>query len=292
MKYNLLHKTKYTYTNEVKGYHGLACIMPRTDENQSCQSNVITILPKPDELVMRTDMWGNKLHYFSINSPHKELEIRSESFIIKKSYDQIKIKPSLTYGEALEILKTSVPIKAEVWPFLIQSPKISWSKNIEKYAAPSFQLETPLYNCIENLSSRIFHDFEFNAKFSDVNTPIEKVLKERKGVCQDFSHLAIACIRSMGIPARYISGYIETLPPPGKVKLQGSDASHAWFSANIPNVGWFEFDPTNNMVPGDQHIKTAYGRDYSDVVPVKGVMFTAGGHKLKVEVDLNRIIEN
>jgi transglutaminase-like putative cysteine protease len=136
------------------------------------------------------------------------------------------------------------------------------------------------------LCHKIYKEFKFVSNATSIYTPIKTVLKERRGVCQDFSHLAISCLRSLGLAARYVSGYIETLPPPGQQKLQGSDASHAWISVYIPEMGWCEFDPTNDMVPQERHIITAYGRDYSDVAPLKGVIFSSGGHQLSVSVDV------
>jgi transglutaminase-like putative cysteine protease len=143
-----------------------------------------------------------------------------------------------------------------------------------------------LYKCIEALCRKIYSEFDFVPDFTTVHTPIKDVLAAKKGVCQDFSHLAIACIRSFGFAARYVSGYLETLPPPGRPKLQGSDASHAWISVYIPDYGWCDFDPTNNIIPGERHIVTAWGRDYSDVPPLKGIIFSYGKHTLSVEVDV------
>ena len=135
----------------------------------------------------------------------------------------------------------------------------------------------------------IFNSLEFKPGFTTVNTPVESVLKSRKGVCQDFAHLMIACLRNLGLPARYVSGYIETLPPPGKVKLVGSDASHAWVAVFFPDIGWVEFDPTNNLLPSYKHITVAFGRDYFDVAPIKGIIFSSGKQDIVVKVDVNRV---
>jgi transglutaminase-like putative cysteine protease len=135
---------------------------------------------------------------------------------------------------------------------------------------------------------RIFNDFTFKPGFTTVSTPLSEVLKHRRGVCQDFAHLAIGCLRSLGLAARYVSGYIETLPPPGQVRLHGADVSHAWFSVFAPGLGWFDFDPTNNLIPRDRHIITAWGRDFSDVTPLKGIIFSGGSHRLIVSVDVER----
>ena len=146
-----------------------------------------------------------------------------------------------------------------------------------------------MFDATKELMQRIYHDFKFKPGFTTVATPLAEVMKERKGVCQDFAHFAIACLRSIGLPARYVSGYIETTPPPGVEKLTGVDASHAWFALYIPNVGWLDFDPTNNQVPGLQHITIGWGRDYADIAPLKGVILSSGPHKLDVTVDVKRV---
>ncbi|MEN9849778.1 MAG: hypothetical protein RL368_2518, partial [Pseudomonadota bacterium] len=139
-----------------------------------------------------------------------------------------------------------------------------------------------------DLMRRIFTEFTYDPHFTTIITPLSDVLLHRRGVCQDFAHLMIACLRSLGLAARYVSGYLETLPPPGQVKLQGSDASHAWLAVYVPGRGWIDFDPTNNQIPTNQHITTAWGRDYSDVTPLKGIIFGGGEHLLSVSVDVNR----
>ena len=139
-----------------------------------------------------------------------------------------------------------------------------------------------------DLTQRIYQDFEYNPEATDVSTPLEEVMLNREGVCQDFAHVAIACVRSMGLPARYVSGYIETTPPEGSEKLVGADASHAWFSVYAPQLGWLDYDPTNNMMLGEQHICLAQGRDFGDVTPLKGVVYGGGEHVLDVAVDVRR----
>jgi len=160
---------------------------------------------------------------------------------------------------------------------------------LAEYAAPSFQPDRPLVDVVTDLMQRIYHDFIYDPTFTTIATPLSEVLTHRRGVCQDFAHLAIGCLRSFGIPARYISGYMETVPAPGKPRLVGADASHAWFAVYVPDVGWLDFDPTNNKIPHDQHITLAWGRDYADVTPLKGIAFGGGQHTLSVSVDVMRI---
>ncbi len=160
---------------------------------------------------------------------------------------------------------------------------------IVDYARQSFLPGRTMFEATYSLMQRIYHEFEFKPGFTTISTPLSAVMKAGKGVCQDFAHLAIACIRSLGLPARYISGYLETLPPPGKEKLSGADASHAWFSVFMPGQGWVDFDPTNNQLPGQQHITCCWGRDYADITPLKGVIINSGSHSLAVSVDVKRI---
>ena len=154
------------------------------------------------------------------------------------------------------------------------------------YARPSFPAGRATIDAVYDLMQRIFREFKYDPEFSTIATPLKDVLEHRSGVCQDFAHLAIGCMRSMGLAARYVSGYIETEPPPGKERLVGADASHAWFSAYLPEHGWLDFDPTNNQLPGDRYITVAWGRDFTDVTPLKGVAFGSGEHELKVSVDV------
>lgn len=286
MKYKLKHRTRYQYHNLVNSYHSIACLQPINNQSQHCESFDLVILPSPAEIIKRIDYFGNTTHYFSISTVHKELMVEATSIV--ESFP--KIIPTQNIGitckESHAFFEQNPAIKNTIWQYFIKSHFVEWDTEIKNFAQPSFTDDAPLYECVRDLCHRIFTEFEFNSNYTDVNTPIKVVLEERKGVCQDFSHLAIACIRSMGFAARYVSGYLETQPPKGKPKLQGSDASHAWISVYIPNIGWCEFDPTNDMIPQERHIITAYGRDYSDVAPLKGIIFSSGGHRLSVEVDV------
>jgi len=286
MKYKLTHLTKYTYQNPVNTYHSMVRLQPLTFVGQVCHQFALRITPTPDELVTRTDFFGNIQHFFSIDVSHLELKVIAESIVEVLPKIAIDTASSMTCQEAQFYLRNTRNAKIELLQYLLSSPFIQWDEDIKNFAEDCFIKTLPLYDCVRNLCHKIFSQFDFDSNFTTINTPLKTVLKERKGVCQDFSHLSIACLRSMGFPARYVSGYLETLPPPGKKKLQGSDASHAWISVYIPNMGWCEFDPTNDMIPQERHIVTAYGRDYSDVAPLKGIIFSSGRHTLSVEVDV------
>lgn len=285
MKYNLTHQTTYKYLDPVNSYHSLVCLKPQTIPSQLCHSFSLKISPKPAEIVERTDFFGNNIHYFSIQSAHQELIVKTESKV-ETFAKIINTEASVSCKEAREKVKNTSSLKIELLQYLLPSPFIYWDEEIQAFAQDCFPDERSLYESVKALCHKIFTQFSFVSNFTNINTPIKTVLKERKGVCQDFSHLAIACLRSLGFSARYVSGYLETLPPPGKKKLQGSDASHAWISVFIPNIGWCEFDPTNDLVPQERHIITAYGRDYSDVPPLKGIIFSSGKHTLSVSVDV------
>jgi transglutaminase-like putative cysteine protease len=285
MKYKLKHQTLYTYVNEVHNYQSILCLQPRNSANQTCKNFKLVIEPKPSKVNSRTDYFGNVQHYFSLHESHKSLKVTVSSDIEVLNNTDQKINP-ITCEEARQRFTSDNNLKIKVLQYQLPSPFITWDEDIKDFASTCLLPDVSLFESVLALNKKIFTEFKFKSGSTNVNTPLKTILKERKGVCQDFSHLAIASLRSLGIPARYVSGYIETLPPIGKVKLEGSDASHAWISVYIPEMGWCEFDPTNNMIPQQRHIVTAYGRDFADISPMKGIIFSSGDHKVKVEVDV------
>ena len=198
----------------------------------------------------------------------------------------------MTWEQARDYLQNTAGDEQviEARQFVAESPFVEFSPEVVEYGAASLAPDRPLLDAVEDLMGRIHNDFTYDPQFSDIATPLSDVLEHRKGVCQDFAHLAIACLRSQGLAARYVSGYLETLPPAGQKRLVGADESHAWFSVFVPYRGWVDFDPTNDQIPSDQHIIAAWGRDYADVAPLKGVLFGGGEeHALEVSVDVERI---
>lgn len=287
MKYKIIHTTRYEYPNSVSGYHSVACLHPKSTEAQVCTDFSLRITPSPAEVIQRTDFFGNTIHYFSVQTPHRELLVEAQSTVTNVTPEpELNLGHRYTCQEAYTLLHADADKKNEVLQYMLPSPFVHWSDTIRAFAQGCFADDKPLVDAVKDLCQKIYQEFQFKPDFTTVHTPLETVLEARKGVCQDFSHLAIASIRSMGFAARYVSGYLETLPPPGKEKLQGSDASHAWISAYVPELGWCDFDPTNNVVPGQRHITTAWGRDYSDVPPLKGILLSSGQQKLHVEVDV------
>ena len=289
MKYKLKHKTLYTYVNEVHNYQSIVCLHPINSNKQICKNFKIEIEPKPSKIYSRVDYFGNIQHYFSLHESHKSLKVTVSSEI-EVLNNAVQLFNTITCEEARIKFQTEHKLKIEVLQYLLPSPFINWDEDIKVFAESCLLPNKSLFEAVLDLIQKIFTEFQFKSGATNINTPLKTVLKERKGVCQDFSHLAIASLRSVGIPAKYVSGYIETLPPKGKVKLEGSDASHAWISVYIPEMGWCEFDPTNNMIPQQRHIVTAYGRDFSDVSPMKGIIFSSGDHKVKVEVDVIPVV--
>lgn len=250
----------------------------------------MSIQPEPDVLIEYDDFFGNRLVYFTIEKEHKNLSVHVLSEVEKllPVNEQLPQYNNYSWEQVCRLTHTVTPELLDVKQFITPTSMTMADDAIAAYAGQSFPAGRSIFEGSKNLMNRIFKDFKFQSGFTTISTPLSVVMKERKGVCQDFAHLAIACLRSLGLPARYVSGYIETIPPPGVVKLIGVDASHAWFSVYIPNVGWADFDPTNNLIPVSQHITIGWGRDYDDITPLKGVIMSSGRHHLHVSVDVQR----
>jgi transglutaminase-like putative cysteine protease len=295
MRFRVKHITHYKYAQRVTRCYNLANVIPRDTERQQCLKNRINLSPLPTTKRKRIDYFGNHAYHFEIQHPHTELTITAESDIqMLSNYQEGDLDLGVSYGEVLEYLRTQLnddTIAAR--EFLLNSPMIKADAGLADYARPSFEIKRSLKSCVSDLTTRIFNDFSYDSTFSTIATPLTDVLEHKIGVCQDFAHLQIGCLRAMGIPAKYVSGYIETLPKPGEKKLVGADATHAWIAYYSPGEGWVEFDPTNNTAANTQHIVTAFGRDYFDVTPIRGVIFGGGKSPiLSVSVDVSRIAEN
>lgn len=291
MEYQVIHTTEYTYFQPVSNCNNIARLLLRDTTGQRCTKTIITIEPKPDISREFEDFFGNKTMYFSIQQEHKKLRVTVKSLLEKnKTANNHTITENNTAWETIPgQLTPAVNENLMAKQFIYPSYYTPLSQDIVQYAKRSFMPGISMLAAAKDLTKRIFTDFAFTQGFTNIATPLSEVMRSRKGVCQDFAHLAIACVRSMGLPARYVSGYIETLPPPGKEKLFGADASHAWFSVYIPGTGWVDFDPTNNVMPADQHITIGWGRDYADIAPLKGVVVSSGSHQLSVSVDVRRL---
>lgn len=289
MRFRVSHVTRYRYADPVSLCHSVAHLKPRDLPHQRCLSSQVRVDPWPAVAREHTDFFGNRVSYFAIQQSHSHLEVTAQSEVEIRPRtlpDPGSTPPWELALERIQAGRDGGPIGARI--FTLPSPVVPRDPAATDYARPSFAEGRPLLEAVSDLMGRIHRDFEYDPHFSSIATPLSEVIAHRRGVCQDFAHLGLACLRGLGLAARYVSGYLETLPPPGQAKLQGSDASHAWFAVLIPDLGWVDFDPTNDQIPGQQHITTAVGRDYQDVTPLRGVFYGGGAHELAIAVDVNR----
>jgi len=288
MKYNLVHRTKYTYEGAVTVSHHLARLAPRTLPGQRCPWHELAIVPVPVGRGVHLDTYGNVTSYFEIEGKHESLEVTAKSLVEvfpTQHPDPSTTPPWEQVRDDCQVEKLTP--SSEAGAFRFASPMVPLGHEFANFARQEFSPSRPVLQAVLGLTDRIFKEFKFDPRATDVTTPVTDVLKKRAGVCQDFAHLMLACLRSLGLPCRYVSGYLETAPPPGMPRLTGADASHAWVSVFCgESTGWVDSDPTNNLLPGERHITVAWGRDFSDVSPLRGVTLGAGGQKLSVSVDV------
>lgn len=283
MIYQVTHKTVYDYGDIVPECFNIVRLYPRPIYDQFCIEHQLIVEPEPVDTIKRMDYFGNILEQFSVHQPHPSLSVTAKNQVEVTSRDY----PSPSSTPAWEkIARVDLGRGLMVDQLTRNSSHVRKSESIAAYAKQSFTPNRPIAEAALDLTERIFKDFDFDPQATTVSTPIEEVFRKRAGVCQDFAHFQIACLRSINLPSRYVSGYLRTIPPPGKERLAGADASHAWVSVYCGEAGWFDFDPTNNVMPGTDHITIGWGRDYLDVCPIQGV-FTGGGKTvMKVAVDV------
>lgn len=286
MRYRISHTTEYRYQEPVTLCHNECRLTPRNQGAQSCSRTVFSIEPPPSVFRERTDYFGNRVVYFDVETAHTLLRVHVVSDV-RTEPRSLLLGGELPWEAARDLVARadSAEVRA-VREFVFPSPLLPPHAPLRDWAAVSFPPGRPLLEGLLDLMHRVHGEFRFDPVATDVSTPLARLLDLRSGVCQDFAHLAIAALRVLGLPARYVSGYLETLPPPGRPKLIGADASHAWFEAWVPDAGWLGFDPTNDQMPSAQHVTVAFGRDYGDVAPLKGVIFGGGEHTLSVAVDV------
>jgi transglutaminase-like putative cysteine protease len=287
MDYAVTHTTTYHYSDPVSLCHNLVHLHPREAPRQVCHHSQLMVQPEPRAVHAYRDYYGNPVAHFTIEEPHKTLEITAKHRI------EVTGEPSRVSGrlmtwesarDTLRLDRTAVVLDACMYTF--DSPYIIRNDALAAYASPSFAPGRPFVDAVADLTARIHREFHYDADATTVATPLDEVLELRHGVCQDFAHLAIGCLRSLGLAARYVSGYLETQVQPGCERLVGADASHAWISVFCPESGWLDFDPTNNLIPSDRHLTLAWGRDYDDVSPIKGVILGGGTHTMTIAVDV------
>lgn len=288
MTYRVVHRTEYLYDSQVSASYGELYLLPRDVPGQVCRSTEVVIEPEPHGLRARTDFFGNRVAHFAVLEPHTRLMVSAVSTVDVERPASVPLAVDQPWDMVRDRLRLDPSVDAfEARGFLLSSPKVAVSPAVCAYAATSFPAARPLIEAVGELTSRIHGDFAYKPGATSVRTTLSELLDGRKGVCQDFAHLAIGCLRALGLAGRYVSGYLDTAPPPGRARVVGADVSHAWPSVFVPDAGWIDFDPTNDCFVSDRYITNAYGRDYGDVSPLKGVIYTESKHhELHVSVDV------
>jgi transglutaminase-like putative cysteine protease len=293
MIFEVSHKTVYHYAAPVAQSHHLVHLTPRPHERQRVIRHSLAISPQPAQRNDFIDFFGNPASAVAIENSHSELLIHSRMLLEVTSPPRLDLAASAPWETvARQMSPAQGPHDLEVVQYVPPSHHTPLCRSLLAFAEASFASGRPVLACAMDLTNRIYKDFAYDASATDVATTIAEILKIKRGVCQDFAHLLIAAFRVMGLPARYVSGYLMTKAPPGRPRLIGADASHAWASVWAPDIGWVDFDPTNNVIPRDEHITIAYGRDFQDVSPVTGVLLGGGAHQVDVAVDVAPVLQN
>lgn len=298
MKLQVTHETRYDYVPAVETAQHMAYLRPLTSHCQTLLSHTLTISPAPEKVSQTVDVFGNTRSFFSLQTPHRQLRVVAHSVLVTNP--QPVPESRITWEQTRELFRYQSGARLEpATEFVFPSPFCPRHADFYAYAQPSFAPGVGVLAAAQDLMRRIHTDFIYESQSTEINTPALQALAQRKGVCQDFAHIMIACLRAMGIPGRYVSGYLLTQPPPGTVKLQGSDASHAWCAVYVPDLPagqrWCDLDPTNNRggwhSPGGDYVTLATGRDFSDVSPIRGVIHGGSSHTLYVGVTVESLLD-
>lgn len=273
--YRIRHESRFSYNDTVTHGYSEARLLPRPTPHQRVRSAALEVDPTPDDRAERVDYFGNRVVYLGLARPHDALVVTATSEV------EVEAPPPSPAAKAPWEDARAAAAGGEVSQFVIESPAVEVTRAAARYARPSFPAGRPLIEAAAELTERIHHDFQYSPGATTVLTPVSEILGRRRGVCQDFAHLEIACLRSMGLAARYVSGHLEA--------GVGARSSHAWCALALPDGSWLDLDPTNRKVSPPAHVTLAWGRDYSDVAPLKGVIFTEADHQLKVEVTVRRV---
>jgi transglutaminase-like putative cysteine protease len=286
--YSVEHETRYDYASPVSTSWHVAYLHPRVTGRQRVSWHELAIDPRPARSTRRVDYFGNTADQFTVLGPHTSLRASGRSLvevIPTRSRLEPELSPPWEEVRGAFIYARGSPFN-EAAQYAYPSPYVALDPEIEEFARASFGAGRPVLAAAIDLMHRIHAEFTFDPSATSITTPVSRVLLERRGVCQDFAHLGISCLRSLGLAARYVSGYILTTPPPGQPRLIGADASHAWLSVHCPRHGWVDLDPTNDLLPELHHVTLAWGRDYGDVSPLRGVILGAAQHTLSVGVSV------
>jgi len=287
MRYHIKHITTYSGTERVSVGHNEARLKPRPCPGQTCVSHKLSISPKPSYLNHAEDYFGNPTSSFAFSQGYKELKVTSDSEMVVEERAPLDHDNSPAWDSIVSDLHKHTTLEyIDAYEFTFSSPQSDYFPELEAYARKSFPAGRPILLAVQELTKRIHEDFKYDPRATTVTTAVPEVFQLKRGVCQDFAHLQIAALRSLGLAARYVSGYLRTYPPPGKERLIGADASHAWLSVFCGSIGWVDVDPTNDAFASTDHIAIAWGRDYGDVPPLRGVFIGGGQHMLSVSVDV------
>lgn len=297
VRYHVLHETFYDYGGNVSLSQQQLHLSPRILAWQQIVEQRVDVVPAPTWRRDGQDAFGNPVTWIAFHAPHDSLKISSEMTVAVTPHMPEKLESSLAW----EVLRDRLAYDATVpkpedldaTRFLFESAHVRIKHELADYAADCFPPDTPVLIGAQALMAKIFREFKFDPEATTVSTPVMEVLEKKRGVCQDFAHLMIACLRAIGLSARYVSGYLLTRPPPGKPRLIGADASHAWVSVYAPGFddNWVDFDPTNNLLPNTEHITIAVGRDFGDISPLRGIILGGGGAEPEVEVTVTPLDE-
>lgn len=291
MIYEISHRTSYRYQTQVVQSQHLVHLAPRAFPNQLIHNHGLVVEPAPTGRSDFIDYFGNPTSILTIDDEHRTLIMHAQSTVEVHAREKLDFDAT-TAWDALsdhQTARNSRPLDLDIVQFAIPSQDTPSLDSIRNYAAPVFTPGRPIMRAAWELTQKIFTEFKFDNSATDVSTPVADVLAAKRGVCQDFAHVALACLRAHRVPARYISGYLRTHPPAGQEALQGVDASHAWISVWAPETGWIDFDPTNNCVTDEEHVAFTYGRGYTDISPISGVLLGGGAHSVDVAVDLRAV---
>jgi transglutaminase-like putative cysteine protease len=293
MNYQISHTTTYEYHETVATCQNIVHLAPRAVPRQTCHQHRLLVRPNPTAISRRTDYFGNPVAYFSISEGHRRLSITSMS--------RVEVRPSTLAATAesppWESVRDALPLDRGAhavnnYQYCFDSPHVTRDAQMEAYGAATFAPGRPILEGVVELTARIYKDFTYDAQATTVHTPLTEVFSQRRGVCQDLAHVQIGCLRSLGLAARYVSGYLRTIPPPGRPRLVGADASHAWVAVYCGPLGWVDVDPTNDALVDTHHITISWGRDYSDVCPINGVFVGGGAHVMSVSADVEPLDED
>jgi transglutaminase-like putative cysteine protease len=293
VRYRISHRTVYEYNNAVSVSHHVIRLKPREFSFQHCSNFLLSSEPAPALLNAHEDYFGNTVNFITIEGPHRQLAVTSHCEVEVSARNALQKQNGPPWELVHELCRKDIGVYRDgASEFAFPSPLIAPGPQFAEYGAASFLPGRPVLDAGIDLMHRIHRDVQFDAETTTVATSLEQVFEQRSGVCQDFAHLQIACLRALGLPARYVSGYLETTPPPGQPKLIGADASHAWVQLWCGDAGWIDLDPTNDLLSGQRHITVAIGRDFADVSPLRGVLVGSGSHHLSVAVDVTPIAEH